>query len=40
MSDRITDPWGVRTPYGRGEPRPERVDLQLDDGLTEEDIDR
>ncbi|MFF3071749.1 molybdopterin oxidoreductase family protein [Kitasatospora sp. NPDC057904] len=38
--DRITDPWGVRTPYAPGDPWPARVDLQLADGLTEADVQR
>jgi hypothetical protein len=29
MGDRIRDPRGARTPYGRGEEWPERVDEQL-----------
>jgi anaerobic selenocysteine-containing dehydrogenase len=35
MDDRIGDPWGARTPYGRGEPWPERVDA-----FTVEEPDR
>ncbi len=38
-TDRIAEPWGSRTPYGPGEWWPVRVDLQLDEGLTEEDVD-
>ncbi|WP_433222855.1 molybdopterin oxidoreductase family protein [Dactylosporangium sp. CS-047395] len=30
MDDRITDPWGPRTPYGPGEPWPVRVDAWPD----------
>ncbi|MFD9520717.1 molybdopterin oxidoreductase family protein [Streptomyces sp. NPDC059979] len=30
--DRIADPWGRRTPYGRGDVWPERVDLYLTEG--------
>lgn len=37
---RIAEPWGEPTPYGPGEPWPQRVDLQLADGLTEDDVDR
>jgi anaerobic selenocysteine-containing dehydrogenase len=37
--DRIAEPWGTRTPYGRGEPWPVRVDTRLDDGLSVEDVD-
>jgi anaerobic selenocysteine-containing dehydrogenase len=40
MADRIADPWGARTPYGPGGRWPERVDLQLADGLTAADVDR
>ena len=36
---RIAEPWGDRTPYGRGEDWPRRVDLQLADGLTADDVD-
>lgn len=39
-TDRIADPWGVRTPYGRGEPWPARTDLFLQRGLTEADVER
>src|SRR4051812_32563944 len=38
--DRIADPWGSRTPYGRGEAWPPRVDAFLADGLGESDVDR
>lgn len=37
--DRIAEPWGTRTPYGKGEPWPVRVDTRLDDGLAEADVD-
>ncbi|WP_437327525.1 molybdopterin oxidoreductase family protein [Sorangium sp. So ce381] len=40
MLDRIADPWGVRTPYGRDEPWPTRVDVLLDPGLAEGDVER
>src|SRR3712207_6808360 len=33
--DRIADPWGRRTPYGRGEPWPARVDE-----LVTEEVER
>jgi anaerobic selenocysteine-containing dehydrogenase len=39
MVDRIADPWGLRTPYGPGQVWPERVDMFLDDGLSEDDVD-
>ncbi len=35
--DRIADPWGSRTPYGRGQRWPTRVDTYLADGLTEDE---
>ncbi|MGK5450889.1 molybdopterin oxidoreductase family protein [Streptomyces radiopugnans] len=38
--DRIAEPWGTRTPYGRGEQWPVRVDTHLADGLTPEQVDR
>ncbi|NIH79695.1 anaerobic selenocysteine-containing dehydrogenase [Amycolatopsis viridis] len=38
--DAVADPWGARTPYGPGERWPVRVDVQLADGLTEDDVDR
>src|SRR5438045_5786290 len=31
---RIADPWGTRTPYGRGEPWPIRVDEHVAEGMT------
>jgi ferredoxin-nitrate reductase len=40
MHDRIADPWGRRTPYARGAGWPQRVDAHLEDGLTEDDVDR
>jgi ferredoxin-nitrate reductase len=40
VPDRIDNPWGARTPYGRGEPWPQRVDSQLADGVREEDVER
>lgn len=39
MTDRIKDPWGERTPFGRDGDWPERVDLHLGDGLSEDDVD-
>ena len=38
-AERIADPWGARTPYGRGDDWPERVDLQLADGVTDDDVE-
>jgi ferredoxin-nitrate reductase len=40
VQERIADPWGARTPYGRGDSWPPRVDLQLAEGLSEDDVDR
>lgn len=39
VTDRIADPWGPRTPYGRGQSWPEREDGYLDEGLTAEQVD-
>src|SRR3954471_590743 len=39
MTDRIAEPWGARTPYGRGERWPERVDSYVVDGMTPESVD-
>jgi predicted molibdopterin-dependent oxidoreductase YjgC len=38
--DRIAELWGTRTPYGRGDPWPARVDTYLEDGLAPDDVDR
>ncbi|MGY2873861.1 anaerobic selenocysteine-containing dehydrogenase [Marmoricola sp. URHA0025 HA25] len=38
--ERIARPWGERTPYAAGEEWPVRVDSQLAEGLTEQDVDR
>jgi anaerobic selenocysteine-containing dehydrogenase len=38
--DRIAEPWGTRTPYASGERWPTRVDLRLEDGVDEADVDR
>jgi anaerobic selenocysteine-containing dehydrogenase len=38
--DRIAEPWGVRTSYGRGETWPARVDAYLADGVSAEQVDR
>jgi anaerobic selenocysteine-containing dehydrogenase len=38
--DRIADPWGDRTPMARGQDWPIRVDVHLDDGIDEGDVDR
>ena len=39
-ADRIADPWGPRTPFGRGEAWPIRVDTFLADGRDADDVDR
>lgn len=38
--DRIAQPWGERTPYGRDEPWPARVDQHLAEGVAPEDVQR
>lgn len=40
MSDRIADIWGPRTPTARDGQWPVRVDVRLDRGLAEADVDR
>ena len=40
MTDRVAEPWGDRTPYGAGERWPVRVDGFLEEGLSDEDVDR
>lgn len=40
MTDRIANPWGERTPFGQGEDWPVRVDQFLEDGISEEEVDR
>ena len=40
MPDRIADPWGTPTAYGRGREWPVRVDSFLAGGLAESDVDR
>jgi ferredoxin-nitrate reductase len=40
MPDRIADPWGDRTPYGKGDEWPVRVDTYLADGVGEDDVER
>nr|WBO82057.1 nitrate reductase [Streptomyces sp. SBE_14.2] len=37
--DRIAQPWGSRTPYGRGEPWPVRVDTHLADGVRPDQVE-
>ncbi|MFF7216935.1 molybdopterin oxidoreductase family protein [Streptomyces sp. NPDC008238] len=38
--DRIAQPWGSRTPYGRHETWPTRVDTYLAEGIEPEKVDR
>ncbi|ELP65593.1 molybdopterin oxidoreductase family protein [Streptomyces turgidiscabies] len=38
--DRIARPWGTRTPYGRHEPWPVRVDMYLEAGVEPERVQR
>ncbi|MEV7181720.1 nitrate reductase [Kitasatospora sp. NPDC093679] len=38
--DRIAQPWGDRTPYGRGQPWPVRVDSFLAPGTTADRVER
>ena len=40
MLDRIADPWGARTPYGRGDHWPVRADVHFEDGVGEPDVER
>jgi ferredoxin-nitrate reductase len=38
--NRIADPWGARTPFAGGERWPARVDIKLEEGLEESDVER
>lgn len=40
MKNPIAEPWGARTPYGRAQPWPTRVDMFLDGGLDPDSVDR
>src|SRR5215204_2002985 len=40
MTDRIANLWGKRTPFGPSEDWPVRVDQILEEGVSEEDVDR
>src|SRR5918997_4337942 len=40
MTDRIANPWGERTPFGPGDVWPVRVDQFLEEGISEEEVDR
>jgi ferredoxin-nitrate reductase len=37
---RIAGPWGPATPYGAGEDWPVRVDMMLEAGVSEDDVER
>lgn len=38
--DRIANPWGERTPFGPGEDWPVRVGWFLEEGVSEDELDR
>src|SRR5215212_173967 len=40
MTNRIANLWGERTPFGPGEEWPVRVDQILEEGVSEDDVDR
>jgi ferredoxin-nitrate reductase len=40
VTDRIKEPWGTRTPFGRDEEWPVRVDRFLEEGVSENEVDR
>jgi ferredoxin-nitrate reductase len=40
VTNRIKEPWGGRTPFGRGEEWPVRVDQFLEQGVSEDEVDR
>src|SRR5215213_6955455 len=40
MTDRIANLWGERTPFGPGKEWPVRVDQILEEGISEDDVDR
>src|ERR671920_418651 len=40
MTDRIANLWGKRTPFGGGEEWPVRVDQFLEEGVSENEVDR
>src|SRR5215218_6003387 len=40
VTDRIAYPWGARTPFPRDGEWPARVDWYLEDGVSEEEVDR
>jgi anaerobic selenocysteine-containing dehydrogenase len=40
LTDRMKEPWAEHTPFGQGEEWPVRVDQFLEQGISEDDIDR
>src|SRR5918911_2350420 len=40
VTDRIKKPWGERTPFGAGETWPVRVDQFLEEGISDNEVDR
>jgi predicted molibdopterin-dependent oxidoreductase YjgC len=40
MTDHIKEPWGERTPFGQGKAWPVRVDQLLEEGVSEDEVDR
>ena len=40
MTDRIANLWGKRTPFGPGEDWPVRVDQFLEEGVSEDEVNR
>jgi ferredoxin-nitrate reductase len=40
MTDRIANPWGERTAFGPGEDWPVKVDQFLEEGVSEDEVDR
>jgi predicted molibdopterin-dependent oxidoreductase YjgC len=40
MTDRIANLWGKRTPFAAGEEWPVRVDQVLEEGVSEDEVDR
>ena len=40
MTDRIADVWGLRTPHAKGTVWPARVDLHLETGVAQDQVDR
>src|SRR5215217_3361168 len=39
VPERVTDPWGPTTPHGKATAWPQRVDMLLETGLAESDVD-